>query len=77
MFRRVFWFLSGVVAGISAFIWAKHKVVEAAERMSPANVGRRMTAGLRQLPARTAYAIRAGRDAFQDKQQQVRSNRQR
>ena len=75
--RRFFWFMSGVVAGISAFIWAKHKVVEAAEKLTPASIGKRAMATVRQLPERGANAVRAGRAAFQERQQQVRADRQR
>jgi hypothetical protein len=75
--RRLLWFVTGVVAGVSAFVWAKKKVVSAAEMVSPAGIRRRATASLRSLPMRTRDAVAAGRAAFYDKSQQSRSSRQR
>jgi hypothetical protein len=75
--RRLLWFLTGVAAGISTFVWAKKKVVTAVETVSPAGIRRRVTARLGSLPARTRNAIAAGRSAFHDKSQQSRNARQR
>lgn len=75
--RRLVWFVMGVVAGISSFIWAKKKVTTAAEMVSPAGIKRRATAKIRSLPARTRDAIHAGRAAFNSKAQQSQHGRQR
>jgi len=75
--RRLVWFVMGVIAGISSFVWAKKKVTTAAEMVSPAGIKRRATASIRSLPTRTKDAIHAGRVAFQNKSQQSQHRRQR
>lgn len=75
--RRLAWFVMGVVAGISSFIWAKKKVTTAAEMVSPAGIKRRASVKIRSLPARTKDAIHAGRVAFNSKAHQSQHGRQR
>jgi hypothetical protein len=75
--RRLVWFVSGVVAGISAFVWAKKKIAVATEMVSPAGIRRRTAAKFRSLPARTKDALHAGRVAFNSKAQQSSRGRQR
>jgi len=75
--RRFFWFISGVAAGISTFVWAKKKVTIAANKMSPAGIARRGVANVRGFGERLGDAVRAGRDVMAQKEQRVRTKRQR
>jgi hypothetical protein len=77
MIRRLVWFASGVVAGISAFLWTKNKVSAAAEKMSPTGIGRRSVARVRGFGTRMSHAVQAGRNAMNNKEQQLRDKRQR
>lgn len=38
MFRRIFWFVLGVIAGIYGTSWAKKKAIELGERLTLASV---------------------------------------
>lgn len=38
MFRRLFWFFSGVVAGATGVLWVKKKAGEIAQQLTPAAI---------------------------------------
>lgn len=40
MFRRMFWFVVGVVVGVSGFAWMKRTMSELADKLTPGNVAR-------------------------------------
>lgn len=38
MFRRLFWFFSGVIAGATGVLWVKKKAGEIAQQLTPAAI---------------------------------------
>jgi hypothetical protein len=54
MMRRMFWFVSGAVAGASVVVWIKRTIVSVSEKLTPANIADAIVAGLRRsLAARS------------------------
>lgn len=64
MFRRAFWFVGGVVAGISSFVWAKRRVVEVRESVTPGSLAQRTIAGSTAVVRRVRSAIAVGREVM-------------
>ena len=59
--RRFFWFASGVVAGVSAFLWTRNRVEEIRDSLTPSSVARRTwdTGARMARRVRTAVAVGA------------------
>ncbi|MFZ4111665.1 MAG: hypothetical protein ACOYKG_00635 [Ilumatobacteraceae bacterium] len=48
MMRRMFWFVSGAVAGASIVVWVKRIIVSVSEKLTPANIADAIAAGVRR-----------------------------
>ena len=40
MFKRMFWFLLGIAAGVSGYLWLKRTMSDMADKMTPGNLAR-------------------------------------
>ena len=47
MKRRLFWFVSGAVAGASIVVWVKRTIVSVSENLTPANIVDALATGVR------------------------------
>ena len=48
MMRRLFWFVSGAIAGASVVVWVKRTIVSVSEKLTPANIADAIVAGVRR-----------------------------
>jgi len=48
MMRRMFWFVSGAIAGASIVVWVKRTIVSVSEKLTPANIIDAIAAGVRR-----------------------------
>ena len=48
MMRRLFWFVSGAIAGASVVVWVKRTIVSMSEKLTPANIIDAIAAGVRR-----------------------------
>ena len=48
MMRRLFWFVSGAVAGASIVVWVKRTIVSVSEKLTPAHIADAIAAGVRR-----------------------------
>jgi hypothetical protein len=48
MMRRMFWFVSGAVAGASIVVWVKRTIVSVSEKLTPAHIADAIAAGVRR-----------------------------
>ncbi len=68
MIKRLTWFVGGVAAGATGASYAKKKVIEKASQVSPAGVAR-------SAVARVADAVRDGRQAMHQHEDELRARR--
>lgn len=64
MFRRAFWFLSGVIAGISSLVWTKKRVAGLRDSMTEGSLSRRTFDGSAAVVRRIRAAIAVGREVM-------------
>jgi hypothetical protein len=75
MIKRLTWFVGGVAAGASGLGYAKRKVKAAAARVSPAGVARSATQRTRSAVGSVADAIREGRHAMSQHEDELKARR--
>lgn len=73
MMKRVTWFMSGVIAGVSGVWYGSRRLKEKAESLKPVTVARGAAARARGRVDDVVEAVREGRGAMRDKEQQLRS----
>jgi hypothetical protein len=71
--RRVFWLAVGLGAGVTAAVMTSRWMRRQADRMAPANVGRELQNGLRDLGQLIRESIAEGRQAMHEKEAEIRS----
>ncbi len=75
MIKRLIWFVSGVVAGISGVLFAGKRVKRSVTSFTPIKVAQRATQGARSGLNSVADAFREGRDAMRDKEFEMKAKR--
>jgi hypothetical protein len=75
MIKRLIWFVSGVVAGISGVLFAGKRVKRSVTSFTPVKVAQRATQGTRSRLNSVADAFREGRDAMRDKEFEMKAKR--
>lgn len=75
--KRVTWFVTGVVAGASGAGYATKKVKRRAEQLKPVNVARSAADRARHEGRRVAGAVREGRVAMRDREDELKARRDR
>jgi hypothetical protein len=48
MMRRLFWFVTGAVAGASVLIWVQRTIVSVSEKLTPARIVEAIATGVRR-----------------------------
>ena len=48
MMRRLFWFVSGAIAGASILIWVQRIIVSVSEKLTPARIADAIATGVRR-----------------------------
>ena len=48
MMRRMFWFVSGAIAGAGIVVWVKRAIVSVSEKMTPAHIADAIATGVRR-----------------------------
>lgn len=46
--RRMFWFVSGAIAGASIVVWVKRTIVSVSEKLTPAHIADAIATGVRR-----------------------------
>ena len=75
MIKRLIWFVSGVVAGISGVLYAGKRVKRSVTSFTPIKVAQRATQTTRSRLNSVADAFREGRDAMRDKEFEMKAKR--
>ena len=76
MMKRVTWFVGGVAAGATGANYAKKKVKQKMAQTSPAGVARSAAYGARNTVGRVADAVREGRSAMRQHEDELRARRE-
>ena len=48
MMRRMFWFVSGAIAGASIVVWVQRTITSVSEKLTPANIMNAIAVGVRR-----------------------------
>ena len=75
MIKRLIWFVSGVVAGISGVLFAGKRVKRSVTSFTPIKVVQRATQSTSSRLNSVADAFREGRDAMRDKEFEMKAKR--
>lgn len=75
MIKRLIWFVSGVVAGISGVLFAGKRLKRSVTSFTPIKVAQRATQSTRSGLNSVADAFREGRDAMRDKEFEMKAKR--
>lgn len=75
MIKRLIWFVSGVVAGISGVLFAGKRVKRSVTSFTPIKVAQRATQTTRSRLNSVGDAFREGRDAMRDKEFEMKAKR--
>ena len=75
MIKRLIWFVSGVVAGVSGVLYAGKRVKRSVTSFTPIKVAQRATQTTRSRLNSVADAFREGRDAMRDKEFEMKAKR--
>lgn len=74
--RRATWFAGGVVAGVASASYAKRKVRQTAEQLSPQHLARSAVDTVKQRTRDVADAIREGRQVARHTEDELRAKRE-
>jgi hypothetical protein len=72
--RRIFWVALGLGAGATAAVLSSRWMRRQAEKVAPANVGREISNGMRDLGQLMREALAEGRQAMQEKEAEIRAS---
>ena len=75
--RRTTWFVAGVAAGVGGANYAAKKVKQRAEQLRPTNVARSAAGRARGGGRRVADAVREGRTAMRQREDELKARRDR
>lgn len=73
--KRLTWFASGLVAGITGAFYGSRKIKQKAETLKPVNVAKGVATKVRGRVDDVVDAVREGRAAMQDKELELRAIR--
>lgn len=77
MFRRLFWLLIGVGFGFGVSFWMTRFVRQTVERYSPERVSDDLAKAVRGLGADLRAAVREGREAMREREEELRQELER
>ena len=64
MIRRFVWFVSGAIAGVTGMSWARRKMVDLADQLTPAKIAHVLMGAVRQTGRQIRRAVRAAFEAY-------------
>jgi hypothetical protein len=73
MFKRTFWFGTGVTAGFGGAMWIRRQALRAVRRYTPERVQADVTTSVRRLGTDLRGAVREGRHAMADREAALRA----
>lgn len=73
--KRLTWFVSGVVTGVTGVFYGSHKIKQKTELLKPVNVAKGVAEKVRDRVEDVVDAVRGGREAMQDKELELRARR--
>lgn len=73
--KRLTWFASGLIAGITGAFYGSRKIKQKAETLKPVNVAKGVATKVRGRVDDVVDAVREGRAAMQDKELELRAIR--
>lgn len=76
MMKRATWFVGGVAAGAAGANYATKKVKQKVAETSPAQVARSAVAGAKNTAGRVIDAVREGREAMHQHEDELRARRE-
>jgi hypothetical protein len=68
MMRRLFWFVSGAVAGASIVVWVKRTIVSVTEKLTPAHIADAIAAGVRRSVMALSDGVLSLIDAYRNRE---------
>jgi hypothetical protein len=75
MMKRVTWFAAGMAAGAAGANYATRRIKRTAARLAPVNVARNAAGAVRRGSRNVIAAVRDGREAMRDKEDELRARR--
>jgi hypothetical protein len=66
--RRLFWFVSGAVAGASIVVWVKRTIVSVSEKLTPAHIADAIAAGVRRSVMAVSDGLVSLIDTFRNRE---------
>jgi len=74
MMRRLFWFVSGAVAGASIVLWVQRTIVSVSEKLTPANIADAIAAGLRRSVIALSDGVMSLIDTYRNREASASSS---
>lgn len=68
MMRRIFWFMSGVVAGASIVVWIKRTITSVSEKLTPAHIADAIAAGARRSVTALSDGVLSLIDSYRNRE---------
>lgn len=75
MFKRTFWFTTGVATGAGGMVWANRRMKATLARYAPDRLGVDAAARVRQVGGDVRAAIAEGRTAMREREAELRAGR--
>ena len=75
MFKRAFWFSTGVATGAGGLVWANRRMKATLARYAPDRLGPDAAARARQLGGDVRAALAEGRTAMRQREAELRARR--
>jgi hypothetical protein len=75
MMKRVTWFAAGMAAGAAGANYATKRIRRTAAQLTPVTVARNAAGAVRRGGRNVVAAVRDGREAMQDKEDELRARR--
>jgi hypothetical protein len=67
MMRRMFWFVSGAIAGAGIVVWVKRAIVSVSEKMTPAHIADAIASGVRRGVMAVSDGVLSLIDAYRNR----------
>jgi hypothetical protein len=69
MMRRLFWFLSGAIAGASILMWVQRTIVSVSEKLTPARIADAIATGVRRGILALSDGVMSLVDAYRNREE--------
>ena len=75
MTKRMFWFVLGVVAGVTGSMYLQRRLQQVKERYTPPAIANRMTDAVKRFGSDVAESARAGKATMSERETDMRRTR--